>query len=197
MTVSDQPANRPCDEADGDVLTALAEDLDVGFAELVRAHQRIVYSVALAITSRTADAEDLAADAFLRAYRSLRTFDRQRMARLKVRPWLMTILLNTGRNWRRDSGRRPTEVPLDELGEFRHPGPAVEDLAELAEWQREAVRLIHTLPENQRISVVLRHVVGLPTIEVADILGCPEGTAKSHISRGLQRLRVLCERRAP
>ncbi|HEX5346742.1 MAG TPA: sigma factor-like helix-turn-helix DNA-binding protein [Pseudonocardiaceae bacterium] len=39
--------------------------------------------------------------------------------------------------------------------------------------------------------MVLRHVVGLPTSEVAEVLGCPDGTAKSHISRGLHRLRAL------
>jgi RNA polymerase sigma-70 factor (ECF subfamily) len=51
--------------------------------------------------------------------------------------------------------------------------------------------MLTELPANQRIAVVLRHVVGLPIIEVAAAMGCPEGTAKSHVSRGLQRLREI------
>ena len=57
--------------------------------------------------------------------------------------------------------------------------------------QHEWARLLGRLPEAQRTAVVLRHVEGLPTSEIAEILGCPEGTAKSHVSRGLTRLRAL------
>ena len=46
------------------------------------------------------------------------------------------------------------------------------------------------LPPAQRTAVVLRHVVGLPYAEMAVVMGCPEGTAKSHVARGLQRLRT-------
>jgi RNA polymerase sigma-70 factor (ECF subfamily) len=51
--------------------------------------------------------------------------------------------------------------------------------------------LLAELPETQRLAVVLRHVLDLPYAEIAAVLGCPEGTAKSHVSRGLQRLRTL------
>jgi hypothetical protein len=51
------------------------------------------------------------------------------------------------------------------------------------------------LPTPQRVAVVLRHVAGLPIAEIAAVRGCPEGTAKSHVSRGLRRLRSLCRGR--
>ncbi|MBV9919341.1 MAG: RNA polymerase sigma factor, partial [Pseudonocardia sp.] len=69
----------------------LIVDLDAGFAELVRHHGRVVYSVALRLTEGSADAEDLSADAFLRAYRALRDFDAARIRELRIRPWLLTI----------------------------------------------------------------------------------------------------------
>jgi RNA polymerase sigma-70 factor (ECF subfamily) len=59
--------------------------------------------------------------------------------------------------------------------------------------QRELGAALARLPEVQRTAVVLRHVVGLGTGEVAEVLGVAEGTAKSHVSRGLARLRPLVE----
>jgi RNA polymerase sigma-70 factor (ECF subfamily) len=108
-----------------------------------------------------------------------------------VRPWLLTILRNTARNAVRDAARRPGPPPafepVDEPAD--DAGPA--ELAERAGTRRELGAALAELPEVQRSAVVLRHVVGLATSEVAQVLGCKEGTAKSHVSRGLQRLRVL------
>jgi RNA polymerase sigma-70 factor (ECF subfamily) len=175
------------------VLEALADDLDAGFADLVRAHQRVVYSVALRVSGQRLDAEDLAAEAFLRAYRALTGYDRERIASLQPRSWLLTILLNVWRNTVRDRTRRPSQVPLDELGEPSSPGLGVEELTERRESSRELAGMVAQLPEPQRIAVVLRHVAGLSITEISAVLDCPDGTVKSHISRGLQRLRVLYE----
>jgi RNA polymerase sigma-70 factor (ECF subfamily) len=168
---------------------ALARDLDAGFADLVRTHGDVVHSVARNLAPRPADAEDLAADALLRAYRALRNYDDRRIATLSVRPWLLTILRNAARNAARDADRRPGPPPaFDPVDEpDATAGPA--DLAERADTRRELGAALSGLPEVQRTAVVLRHVVGLPTGEVAEVLGCREGTAKSHISRGLVRLR--------
>ncbi|MGH3885467.1 MAG: sigma factor-like helix-turn-helix DNA-binding protein, partial [Pseudonocardiaceae bacterium] len=56
---------------------------------------------------------------------------------------------------------------------------------------RQLAGQLARLPERQRIAVVLRHVNDLPITEIADVLGCPPGTVKSDISRGLRRLREL------
>jgi RNA polymerase sigma-70 factor (ECF subfamily) len=63
--------------------------------------------------------------------------------------------------------------------------------AERQEKQAELARRLLRLPESQRVAVVLRHVSDLSLAEIAQVLGCPEGTVKSHISRGLARLRAL------
>jgi RNA polymerase sigma factor (sigma-70 family) len=173
------------------LLEALAEDLDAGFADLVRAYQRVVYSVALRVSGQQVDAEDLAAEAFLRAYRALVGYDRERIVSLRPRSWLLAILLNIWRNTVRDRTRRPSQVPLDELAEPRSAQASVEELTERRESSRELTGMVARLPEPQRVAVVLRHVAGLSIAEIAAVLDCPEGTAKSHVSRGLQRLRVL------
>jgi RNA polymerase sigma factor (sigma-70 family) len=169
----------------------LVADLDAGFAELVRMHGDLVFSVAHNLTSAAADGEDLAADTLLRAYRALRGYSAQRIHDLSVRPWLMTILRNAARNRARDAARRPAPPPMSEPTDESDSAAGPAEQAERSETRRELGCALAELPEVQRTAVVLRHVVGLPTGEVAQVLGCKDGTAKSHISRGLQRLRVL------
>lgn len=173
------------------LLAGLVDDLDGGFVEMVRSEEKVVYSVALRMTRSPDEAEDLTAESFLRAYRALRGFDRERVLALKPRSWLLTILLNTWRNTVRDASRRPNVIAIADVPDSRAGDHNVEQAVESGESQRELGRLVAKLPASQRIAVVLRHVVGLPIAEVAEALGCPEGTAKSHVSRGLSKLRSL------
>ena len=184
-------ADRVDDDPDTDLRRALLADLDAGFADVVHAHEQVVYAVALRLTRIPADAEDLAAEAFLRAYRALRGYDAPRIRALRLRPWLLTILRNTARNAMRDARRQPAPPPAFEPVEEAFGGPSVEQHLEQQQLQDALGELLAELPEVQRTAVVLRHVVGLPTVEVAEVLGCPAGTAKSHISRGLARLRAM------
>lgn len=173
------------------VLAVLADDLDAGFAELFGAYRGVVFSTALRVSGRWPDAEDLTADAFLRAYRALIGYDRARIAALTPRAWLLTILLNLWRNDRRSHARRPPPAPLEHAPDAPDPGEGVEQAAQRHETGRELTALLTRLPDDQRIAVVLRHVNDLPIAEIAQVLGCPVGTVKSHISRGLRRLRDL------
>jgi RNA polymerase sigma-70 factor (ECF subfamily) len=171
------------------LLTRLADDLDSGFVDLFNAHRRVVYSTALRVSGRQADAEDLTAEAFLRAYRALRGYSRERLTSLEPRPWLIKILLNVWHNARRSAGRRPRSAPLEEVSEPVAPQDT-SARAEQRQTQTDLARLLLRLPENQRVAVVLRHVSDLSLADIAEVLGCPEGTVKSHISRGLARLRA-------
>jgi RNA polymerase sigma factor (sigma-70 family) len=184
------------DEATQQLLDALIADLDAGFAEFMREYSGIVYSVARGLTITAADAEDLASEAFLRAYRALCGYDRARITQIALRPWLLTILRNTARNAARDATRRPagptrhepTEHDLDR-GHAIAADPA--GRAEQDEVQRGLGTLLAELPEAQRTAVVLRHALGMSIAEIALVLNVKDGTAKSHISRGLQQLRAL------
>ena len=179
------------------VTAALADDLDDGFAELVRTYQGLVFAVALRTTGHRADAEDLAAESLLRAYRSLADHldgatGSDWLSALAPRPWLLTIVVNVRRNQVRDAARRP-RTDGAEPPERPVPGPSVEEHAEHREATAHLAGLLARLPETQRTAVVLRHVTDLPLAEVAEVLGCPVGTAKSHVSRGLARLRTLVD----
>jgi RNA polymerase sigma-70 factor (ECF subfamily) len=180
-------------DAGDPVVKALGDDLDAGFAELFGVYRGLVFSVALRLSGRWADAEDLTAEAFLRAYRALCDYDQDRIAALQPRAWLMTILMNLWRNGLRTAARRPPPALLDEPPDTVDTGEGVEDTAIRHETGGELAGLLGLLTQDQRAAVVLRHVIDLPVAEIATVLGLPEGTVKSHISRGLRRLRMLTD----
>jgi RNA polymerase sigma factor (sigma-70 family) len=173
------------------IVAALAEDLDAGFVALFDGYRHVVFSTALRLCGRWADAEDLTAEAFLRAYRALAGYDRERIAALRLRAWLLTILTNLWRNSVRSAARHPPPAPLGSAPDPADPGEGAEQAAERLETGRELAALLGELPEEQRLAVVLRHVADLPVADIAAVLGSPQGTVKSHISRGLKRLRLL------
>jgi len=179
---------------DDELIAALALDLDASFERLVLAHQDRLFSIALRFTGDARDAEELAQDAFVRAYRALGDYDPERIRRLNLRAWLATIVLNLCRN--RVRRRRPTEVVLDDAGsdqiaDRRTPSPA--ERHERRESAAYWARLVAELPERYRAAVVLRHVDGLSYEEMALALGRPEGTVKAQVHRGVALLRAAHE----
>jgi RNA polymerase sigma factor (sigma-70 family) len=181
----------PAPPADGAVVAALVDDLDLGFVELFNTHRQAVFSTALRVSGRWAEAQDLTAETFLRAYRALTGYDKVRIGALQPRPWLLTIVLNLWRNSQRTASRRPATTELADAPEPTDTRQDVEGSVLRNETARELAGLLGQLPAEQRIAVVLRHVVDLPIAEIAEVLGRPEGTVKSQISRGLRRLREL------
>ncbi|GAA4781380.1 sigma-70 family RNA polymerase sigma factor [Actinomycetospora chlora] len=178
---------------DEQLRTALVEDLDAGFEAVVRAHGDVVHAVARRTADRAVDAEDLAAEAFLRAYRALRDYPATRIEALDLRPWLLTILLNTARNDRRTAARRPRTDGVAEPPDRPSATAGPAERAETAELGDRLAALLADLPVAQRTAVVLRHVVDLPVAEVAAVLHCTEGTARSYAARGLAALRARLE----
>jgi RNA polymerase sigma-70 factor (ECF subfamily) len=63
--------------------------------------------------------------------------------------------------------------------------------------RRTLAELTASLPERQRVAVLLRHLCDVPSAEIAEVLGCPEGTVRSYVSRGLDKLRRLLVERYP
>ena len=168
----------------------LAADLDGRFPDLVDAYALMVLTIAVRLTDRSTG-QDIAQEVFLRAYRAIGGYGSERVAQLDTRAWLATITRNLVRNEHRRRERRAT-VPL---GTEDTP-PA----AQTSTSQLDAVtegdhldQLLSTLSDAQREAVVLRHIVGLPMRDVALTMACPEGTAKSHVSRGLAALRAVLD----
>jgi RNA polymerase sigma factor (sigma-70 family) len=174
----------------------LARDLDAAFPDLVAGHADRLYTIALRLLGDASDAEEVAQDALVRAHRAMAGYPPSRIADLRLRPWLAAIAVNLARNRRRRIvDRNPAESlePLAAAGfDLRDDGyadpPAVTGARESA---AEMGLLLLQLPASLRAAVVLRHVDGMTIAEIAEALGRPEGTVKAHVSRGLDRLRVL------
>src|SRR5215212_10966000 len=95
---------------DDTLTTGLAADLDGTFEVLVRAYQDRLYAFGLRLTGNPRDAEEIAQDAFVRAYRALARYPAEQVRTLKLRAWLFQVTVNVARN--RARAHRPTETPL-------------------------------------------------------------------------------------
>lgn len=170
----------------------LAADRDAAFPRLVSTLQDGLFAGALRLTGSRADAEEITQEAFVRAYRALKSYPNERVRELRVREWLWTIALNLCRNRARALSRRP-EVPTAEEAAIPDPAPGPEQQA-LSTADRESLeRHLGRLPWATRASLVLRYVADLPYAEIAAALDRPVGTVRSDVHRGLQRLRHSLE----
>lgn len=171
-----------------DLVARLAADVDGSFADFVRAHQDLVFAVALRVVGDMASAEDVAQDVFVRAYGALKRYPRERIERLQARAWLGRIAVNAARTHVR---RKRTHDGLDTSALDL---PAGDDgpvrLAERRAEREMWARLLRGLPDRYRLPVALRHVDGLSYDELSTILGRPLGTVKSDVHRGVALLRA-------
>lgn len=181
---------------DDELTDRLATDLGGSIELLVCAYERRLYAFGLTLTRSPRDAEEVAQDTFVRAYRALATYSPERIAALHLRPWLFQIAVNVARNRLRRV--QIPEVPLD--GVSRTDGPVARLTAERSdepeaqamarEGDARVGRLVGELPTRYREAVVLRHVHGLGYGEIAAIVGQPVGTVKSNVHRGVALLRA-------
>ena len=155
------------------------------FERMVREHQDRVFAASLALTGNRHDAEEVAQDTFLRAYKALLTYPPERVRELKQKAWLHQIALNVVRN--RVRGVKPRLVELNGSEPDHRLGPEAETMRRVG--LDELAVKVAGLPSRYRDAVVLRHVQELTYEEVADVLGQPVGTVKSNVHRGLKLLR--------
>lgn len=186
-------------DSDTALANRLAKDVDSAFPTLVEAHQDRLYTIALRLLGDQRDAEEVAQDALVRAYRAIGGYPRERIVALRLRPWLASIAVNLARNRRRRfEDRQPPnqlepmlDAGFDPATDDRWAAPAVQ--AERHDAQRELAFALLRLTPQVRAAIVLRHVDGLSVAEVAEALDRPEGTIKAQVHRGLRELRALLE----
>ncbi len=162
------------------------------FDALVRPHMAAAYNFARWMVRNEHDAEDLAQEAVLRAYRALGG------ARVREgRTWLLAIVRNVCLTWlARDRGRETTTAFDEEV----HAASARDGDPEALLLERidlERLRLaVEELPSEFREVVVLRELEGLSYKEIADVAGIPIGTVMSRLARARQRLQEQVAGRA-
>lgn len=185
---------------DDETLTReLATNLDGTFEALVRAYQDRLYAFGLRLTGSPRDAEEIAQDAFVRAYRALARYPAEQVRTLKLRAWLFQVTVNVVRN--RARTRRPAETTLtsvdgsrDGLAELpANDAEQPEQVAERRAARDQVAAIVASLPERYRTAVVLRHIQGLSYQEIATVLGQPTGTVKSNVHRGVASLRAALD----
>ena len=170
------------------ICARLAHDLDGTFAELMAAHQDLVFGVALRVLRDHARAQDVFQDSFVRAYRALRRYPPERIRVLRPRPWLARIALNAARNSLRQNRPATDITQIVEALAAADDGPS--RVAERGDERRMWARLLAALPDRYRLPVALRHIDGLSYAELAETLGRPLGTVKSDVHRGTALLRA-------
>ena len=168
------------------------QDGDVNaFGDLVAAYEKNVYNLALRMTGSAQDAEDMAQEAFLKAYSSLAGF----RGESKFSVWLYRIVANVCLDFLRKKGKRQTvslsaedddgeDVVLDVPDTAQSPEALLEK-----KLTRDAVRRgLASLPEDARQILLLREIQGLSYEEIGETLGLEAGTVKSRIFRARKKL---------
>ncbi len=161
------------------------------YEALVAAHEKNVYNLALRMTGNPADAEDMAQEAFLKAYRSLSEF----RGDSKFSVWLYRIVSNVCLDFLRKQKRRQTVSLSVEDDEGEETQLDIPDLAQSPEellerrMTREAVQKgLALLPPDQRQILLLREIQGLSYEEISQALDIEPGTVKSRIFRARKKL---------
>lgn len=192
----EDPPRHPRLAGEAALAARLAADLDAAFEELVLAHQDRLYAFLLGMTGDGGQAEDLAQETLWKAYRALGRYPAARIRELRLGPWLRQIALNTLRNTVRGKGPRRDQLTADPDATQR-PDPAPdrdpEALTLRREEQEHLLLALAEVPQPARAAILLRHGEDLPVDQVAAILHLPEGTVKSHVHRGLARVRRALE----
>lgn len=169
---------------DAEILGRFRSGDGSAFDDLVRAYQRDVYRMAFRLTRSSAEADDLAQECFLRAYRALDGF----RGESSLRTWLMRIVTNLSLNLVQSA-----RVARREEAEVERAAPPVAppgDAALIDQERRERLGpAILALPPRQRATLMLRVEEGLMFREIAQVMGCTTGTAKANFFHAVAALR--------
>ena len=172
---------------DRDLLKRCGRREPGAFEELVELTGRQVYTLAYRLVGDRHEAEDVAQEAYLRVYRSLRSF----RGDSRFETWLHRIVANTALNYMRGKTRFGdlTDEPdrILRLAESEPDAAVLEDVPQ----RDELAAALARLPHAQRVAVVLKDVYGFTAGEIAERLGTTEGAVKLRLHRGRRNLKEL------
>jgi RNA polymerase sigma-70 factor (ECF subfamily) len=170
------------DQDDDELATRASVGDQAAFAELVRRHEGLLRSVGWSITGSTADAEDIAQEAFVRAWRGVRSYRSGGSFKAWVVKMAMNLAIDEMR--RRTRQRRFILLVRREL-----PDPEIEALRSLEE---ESLRkALARLPRRDAQVLVLRYFADLSHGEIAELLGSSDVAVRIRVCRALKRMRAL------
>ena len=179
------------DDSDQQLVQRVQAGEKAAFDLLVRKYQHRVLKLVSRFVSDAAEAEDVAQEAFIKAYRALASF----RGDSAFYTWLYRIAINTAKNALVSNRRRPVDFDLDlqDPEQYdRHARLKEGDTPEgvlLTEEIRSVVeKAMEQLPEDLRTAIVLRELEGLSYEEIAEAMDCPVGTVRSRIFRAREAI---------
>jgi len=157
----------------------------LAFQELIRPHLDSVRRFVFSLSKNWQDADDIAQEALIKAFRAFPTFD----GRASLSTWLYTVARSASIDWQRSrlgqAAQRENPLPSTHPGALPRPDDACSQ-----QQQRERLwQAIQGLDERQRVPLVLYEIEGLSYEEIAAIESVPVGTIRSRLSRARQELR--------
>jgi RNA polymerase sigma-70 factor (ECF subfamily) len=181
------------ERSDHELLRAHVDGDPDAFGELFARHRDRLWAVALRTMGNPDDAADGLQDGMVAAFRRAGSF----RGEAAVTTWLHRVVVNACLDRIRAAKVRAADALPDDLDDrgtvvataARDDRP--DEAAEVAERRRRVLAALATLPPEQRAALVLVDMEGYPVAEVAEMLGCAEGTVKSRCSRGRTRLAGL------
>lgn len=173
---------RPAVDSDEALAQRALTDRDA-FSELVSRYADRIYNLAYRMTGNRTEAEDMAQDAFLRAYRGLASFKPGN----PFGAWLYRIAVNVCFSARRRQS--PVTEPIEENEAILDPTAAVDDIAQRSEVQAAVQQAILSLPPMYRAVVILYHLEDRSYEHIATMLDLPINTVRTHLHRGRAMLR--------
>ena len=161
------------------------------FDVLVRKYQHKVINLVSRFVKNQGDVEDVAQEAFIKAYRALPNF----RGDSAFYTWLYRIAVNTAKNYIVAQKRRPSASDIDAVDAENYDGSdnlrenaSPERLLLSEELKRVVFKTLEQLPEDLRSAITLRELEGLSYEEIADVMECPVGTVRSRIFRAREAL---------
>ncbi len=178
---------------DKELIESTLNGNDYSFSQLVNRYQDLIYTLSVRIIKNEQIAEEVAQDAFIRAYKSLKSFEHKS----KFSTWLYKIAYNLSLNALKKENRSKEifsdrELPDSEKsGNFAENYRSLLDIAEDDNISEILSECIDELPPKYGSVLTLYHLNQLKYEEIAKITGSPIGTVKSYIFRGRSLLREL------
>ncbi len=175
-------------ESDIELMLRAKTGDDSAFTELMRRHYKGVVNYVYRFTNDRANSEDLAQEVFLRVYRSVKRYNPQ----AKFSTWLYKIATNLcitevkSRNKKQSVSLDEMQENTGDLGDSKSEDPS--DFTFRREIGTAIFEALRSLPERERVAIILCKYQDLPYEEVAEVIGCTIGAVKTYVHRGRMKL---------
>ena len=169
--------------SDYEIIRACLSGCAECFSELVSRYKNLVYSIILRMVTDTEEANDLAQEVFIKAYKNLNKYHPD----FKFSTWIMRITTNHVIDYRRK--KKQQTVPLDDMEYAASANSSPEERYIEKESALALKRIVEALPDMYKIPIILYHQQGLSYQEIAAVIDEPLSKVKNRIFRGRKMLK--------